>query len=233
MGLFDDIYIGGKHFNSIQEAIEYKKQHPEWKGIGQIIDHVGPGETVTFNSRKKESEKETGSLSENHGSVHIEDGFINGDTVTFGKGSRSVKSESFNIGSANGHTNVRKGSRNIILSNNGTVTINRGGKKYVLHGERLEKIDGQWYRDGEPVDWDELGGKYEERDVVSIEIHGDVQQMSTSSGDVTIHGSVTNLRTGSGDVECESAINVSTGSGDVHCKNITGMVSTGSGDIYG
>jgi hypothetical protein len=27
-------------------------------------------------------------------------------------------------------------------------------------------------------------------------------------------------------------VNVNTGSGDVHCKNITGMVSTGSGDIY-
>jgi len=33
-------------------------------------------------------------------------------------------------------------------------------------------------------------------------------------------------------VECEDAVNVNTGSGDVHCKNITGMVSTGSGDIY-
>ena len=42
MADFGNIYIGGKHFTSLQEAIEYKKQHPEWDGIGQIIDRVGP-----------------------------------------------------------------------------------------------------------------------------------------------------------------------------------------------
>ena len=38
MADFGNIYIGGKHFTSLQEAIEYKKQHPEWDGIGQIIE---------------------------------------------------------------------------------------------------------------------------------------------------------------------------------------------------
>ena len=53
MADFNNIYIGGKHFTSLQEAIEYKRQHPEWDGIGQIIDNVGPGETVSFISGKQ------------------------------------------------------------------------------------------------------------------------------------------------------------------------------------
>ena len=53
MADFGNIYIGGKHFTSLLEAIEYKKQHPEWDGIGQIIDRVGPGESVSFTSGKQ------------------------------------------------------------------------------------------------------------------------------------------------------------------------------------
>ena len=115
---------------------------------------------------------------------------------------------------------------------NGMVKITRGGKTYTIRGENIEKRDGPWYADGKAVDWDSLGGRYEEKDVVSIEINGNVQDLTTSGGDVTVNGLVTNLRTGSGDVVCDTAGNVNTGSGDVHCKHITGKVSTGSGDIY-
>ena len=68
--------------------------------------------------------------------------------------------------------------------------------------------------------------------MVTIEINGSVQNLATTSGDVTVRGAVENLSTGSGDVTCETAGNVSTGSGDVHCKQIKGMVSTCSGDIF-
>ena len=54
--------------------------------------------------------------------------------------------------------------------------------------------------------------------MVSIEINGSVQNLATTSGDVTVRGAVENLSTGSGDVTCETAGNVSTGSGDVHMQ---------------
>ena len=131
-------------------------------------------------------------------------------------------SRSFNI------KNDYTGGETIIRS----VNIRRGDRTYTIKGETIEKIDGRWYADGKAVDWDSIGGEYTESNVISIEINGDVQNLATTSGDVKVNGNVQNVRTGSGDVECEDAVNVNTGSGDVHCKNITGMVSTGSGDIY-
>ena len=105
-----------------------------------------------------------------------------------------------------GTRTISTGKRTIIKG--GSVNIKRGGKTYTIKGETIEKIDGRWYADGKAVDWDTIGGEYEDSNVISI-------------------------RTGSGDVKCDTATNVNTGSGDIHCKHITGMVSTGSGDIYG
>lgn len=119
-----------------------------------------------------------------------------------------------------------------VLTNNASVTINRNGKKYTLKGDRIEKRNGQWYVDGKAVDWNELGGKYEEQQVVSIEITGEVQNLCATMADVVVHGDVQNVKTGSGDVQCENAVNVNTGSGDVHCGDVLGMVSTGSGNVY-
>ena len=119
-----------------------------------------------------------------------------------------------------------------VTINSGSVKINRGGKSYTIEGKNIEKRDGQWFADGKPVDWKDVGGEYQDTDVVRIEIHGTVQNLVATSGDVTVNGSVANLSTGSGDVQCDTASNVSTGSGDVHCKHITGMCSTCSGDIY-
>lgn len=124
-----------------------------------------------------------------------------------------------------------KSSRRVVI-NSGTVNVIRGRKSYTIKGKNIEKRDGQWYVDGKPVDWKDVGGEYQDTDVVRIEIHGSVQNLVTTSGDVTVNGSVSNLSTGSGDVQCDTASNVSTSSGDVHCKNITGMCSTCSGDIY-
>lgn len=128
----------------------------------------------------------------------------------------------------------------MVINNNGetivkggSVTITRNGKRHVLRGNNIiKKRDGQWYVDGKAVDWNELGGKYEEENVVSIEITGNVQLLNASVADVVVHGDVQNLKTGSGDVQCENAVNVSTGSGDVHCGDVAGLVSTGSGNVY-
>ena len=147
-------------------------------------------------------------------SFNIKNDYTGGETIIHGAGTRTITT----------------GKRTVIKG--GSVNIRRGDKTYTIKGDTIEKIDGHWYADGKAVDWDTIGGEYVESNVISIEINGDVQNLATTSGDVTVNGNVQNVRTGSGDVECEDAVNVNTGSGDVHCKNITGMVSTGSGDIY-
>lgn len=182
---------------------------------------------------------------------------VNGDKVTLGKGSRRIDitgmanidcqmegagiindiviNHDAEIGEVTFHGSTPKTtghSGRHVKVRSGMVKITRGGKTYTIRGENIEKRDGQWYADGKAVDWDSLGGRYEEKDVVSIEINGNVQNLATTSGDVTVRGAVANLSTGSGDVTCETAGNVSTGSGDVHCKQIKGMVSTCSGDIF-
>ena len=120
---------------------------------------------------------------------------------------------------------------NFLLTDNARVTINRNGKKYTLKGDRIEKKNGQWYVDGKAVDWDTIGGKYEEENI-SVEIHGNVQTIHTLSGDVKVIGDVQNLSTTSGDVECQSAYNINTTSGDVNCGDVGGSVNTISGDIH-
>ena len=147
-------------------------------------------------------------------SFNIKNDFSGGETIIHGAGTTTIKT----------------GKRTVIKG--GSVNIRRGDRTYTIKGNTIEKVDGCWYADGKVVDWDSIGGEYTESNVISIEINGDVQNLATTSGDVTVNGNVQNIRTGSGDVECNDAVNVNTGSGDVHCKNITGMVSTGSGDIY-
>lgn len=138
----------------------------------------------------------------------------------------------------NGFTNVFRGGSvmnvngDFLLTNNASLTVNRNGKRYHLKGNRIERRNGQWYVDGKAVDWKELGGKFEDEQVVKIEITGTVQNLHTTMADVVVHGDCQNIKTGSGDVQCENAMNVFTGSGDVHCGDVGGMVSTGSGDVY-
>ena len=182
---------------------------------------------------------------------------VNGDKVTLGKGSRRIditgmanigcQMEGAGIINDIGINHVAEigevtfhGSRpkttghsgRHVKVRSGMVKITRGGKTYTIRGENIEKRDGQWYADGKAVDWDSLGGRYEEKDVVTIEINGSVQNLVTTSGDVTVRGAVASLSTGSGDVTCETAGNVSTGSGDVHCKHIKGIVATCGGDSF-
>ncbi len=171
--------------------------------VEKVVEQV---EKIGDFNYTREKKKSTG--------YNIKNDFTGGETIIHGSGTRTIST---------GRRTVIKG---------GSVNIRRGDKTYTIKGETIEKIDGRWYADGKVVDWESIGGEYEERSVVNIEINGTVQNMVTTSGDVKVNGSVQNLSTGSGDVECDTAVNVSTGSGDVRCKNITGMVSTGSGDIY-
>lgn len=128
-----------------------------------------------------------------------------------------------------GETVVNRGRRVTIKS--GEVRINRGGKQYSIKGNNIEQRDGQWFNDGKAVDWNDIGGEYDS-DLVRIEIYGDVQNLSTKSGDVVVHGNCNSVSTASGDVTCNQAGMVHTMSGDVHADNIGGDVSTMSGDIY-
>lgn len=132
---------------------------------------------------------------------------------------------------SNSNTN---NSKNRTVRCNGQVNIIRGDKTYTLKGNSIEQIDGQWFTDGEPIDWDSIGGHFQPSDNVKIEIHGSVDNLSTENGDVTIYGNVDKVKTISGDVSINGdAYNVNTMSGDIDVKGkINGSASTLSGDIY-
>lgn len=122
------------------------------------------------------------------------------------------------------------GGRRVSIKS-GEVRINRDGKQYTIKGKNIEQRDGQWTCDGKPVDWNDIGGEYDS-DLVRIEIYGDVQNLSTKSGNVSVHGNCASVSTASGNVNCHEAGVVNTMSGDVHANSVGGNVSTMSGDIY-
>ena len=67
----------------------------------------------------------------------------------------------------------------------------------------------------------------------TINVHGDVNSLQTTSGDVDVSGNVTDsVDSTSGDIECgDVGGSVKSVSGDIKCKNINGSVKTVSGDI--
>lgn len=87
------------------------------------------------------------------------------------------------------------------------VIIN--GKKY--EGNNISISNGNIVIDGDLV---EKTSEFEDKTLI---IQGNVNSITTASGDVTVNGNVTG--------------NVSTMSGDIECGNIFGNVSTMSGDI--
>ena len=127
-------------------------------------------------------------------------------------------------------TTVHTSGRRVSIKS-GEVRINRDGKQYTIKGKNIEQCDGQWTCDGKPVDWNDIGGEYDS-DLVRIEIYGDVQNLSTRSGNVSVHGNCASVSTASGNVYCNEAGVVHTMSGDVHTNSVGGNVSTMSGDIY-
>lgn len=173
--------------------------------VNEVVEHK---ENVYGNHTTSENRR-------SHSGFNIKNDFTGGETIVHGSGTRTVT----------------KGNRTVIKG--GSVNINRGGKTYTIKGDIIEKINGRWYADGKAVEWNTIGGEYEENNIIGIQINGNVQNLVTTSGDVTVNGTVQIVNTTSGDVECETAAEVHTMSGDVHCKHIEGNVSTMSGDIYG
>lgn len=69
---------------------------------------------------------------------------------------------------------------------------------------------------------------------ISIEVHGNCEQLDTTSGSVTVSGSCGRVKTMSGDVRCGDVTgDIGTMSGDVTCGKVGGNVKTMSGDING
>lgn len=65
-----------------------------------------------------------------------------------------------------------------------------------------------------------------------VRVTGNVDKLTTTSGDVTCNNVTNGVKTTSGDVECNDITgDVVTTSGDVKAKNISGGVKTISGDI--
>ena len=114
----------------------------------------------------------------------------------------------------------------IIGNQSGVCTIN--GKTYK--GNNISIIDGVVYIDGKVAD-ESLAST---NTTIIVKITGDVDSVSTGSGDVQVTGHANKISTGSGDVSVGGACtgNVSTGSGDVDINgHVYGSVKTGSGDI--
>jgi hypothetical protein len=66
----------------------------------------------------------------------------------------------------------------------------------------------------------------------NIIVNGDVNKLTTSSGDIDCDDVLGDIKTISGEIECgKVGGNISTISGDVKCKNVTGNVKTNSGNI--
>lgn len=122
----------------------------------------------------------------------------------------------------------RTNGRTIVCG--GSVVINKGGKKVVLKGDRIIKENGKWYVDGREVDTSSVQAS--EVDEVRIEITGNVESLTTSSGNVTVNGDCKSVNTSSGDVRCNDVVSINTASGDIHCENVNGNINTMSGDIY-
>ena len=141
------------------------------KGVVDIVNEVVEHQENVYGNRTTSGDRKS------HSSFNIKNDFTGGETIIHGAGTRTIST----------------GKRTIIKG--GSVNIKRGGKTYTIKGETIEKIDGHWYADGKAVDWDTIGGEYEDSNVISIEINGNVQNLATTSGDVTVNGT-----TGSGDI---------------------------------
>ncbi len=221
------IRLNGKEYRLTGNLVERIKN--VWYVDGNKIDIPAlPGKTNTKNSvdtvdRINEFLEDFGinvNAHVNKRTIHrsgfnIENDFSGVKTVVYGSDTKSSSKE------------------NRVIITGGSVNINRGGKTYTIKGNKIEKKDGRWFADGKAVEWDSIGGKYKDSNVVTVEINGNVHNLTTRSGDVTVNGHVDNISTTSGDVNCESATTVNTMSGDVHSKHIEGNARTMSGNIYG
>ncbi len=124
-----------------------------------------------------------------------------------------------------GYGNFGEGDGMKITGCKGTVTIN--GKTY--EGNNISIQASRIIIDGEVQSGSPLVG------YITVNVTGDVTEVSTTSGDVNVQGDVGSVSTTSGDVDCENVRgDVDTTSGDVTVRgSIQGNVDTTSGDIIG
>lgn len=103
-----------------------------------------------------------------------------------------------------------------------TVIIN--GKTYTGHGS-ITVINGRVTIDGKDVTPDAKD--------IRIEVNGNVESLSVDAcNSINVTGNVGDISTQSGDVKCGDVTgSVQSMSGDVRCGNVKGNVKTMSGDI--
>ena len=133
-----------------------------------------------------------------------------------------------NIFRSNTVVNTVIGSNKTQITGNqsGTCTIN--GKTYK--GHNISIINGVVYIDGKIADKSNASLNT----TIIVKITGNVDSISTESGDVEVTGHAGKISTGSGDVSTGGgcAGTLSTGSGDVDINGqVYGSVKTDSGDI--
>ena len=123
---------------------------------------------------------------------------------------------------------------------NSSITINGknyGGKSIIISNGKVIIIGVDVTPDSKTININVVGDidKLEAMDVVNkLEIKGNVNELSNTSGDIEITGNVNgNIESTSGDIEIDGDVSgsIDTTSGDVRCKNVGGSVKTISGDI--
>jgi hypothetical protein len=111
-----------------------------------------------------------------------------------------------------------------LFKEKGVVVING----YSFSGRSVNIVGGKVIVDGveQPLEAGDLGVH------INVSVAGDVERLSTVSGDVAVIGDCGSVQTVSGDVDCHRVSgDVSTVSGDVDCGVVRGSVRTTSGDI--
>jgi hypothetical protein len=110
-----------------------------------------------------------------------------------------------------------------VIAINGK-TYRHNGKIFIVNGGIL--VNGKKVENYEELE--------EDQKHINIEIHGEVEKIDVDVCDtITVNGNVKNIKTMSGDVYVKGDVEggIKTMSGDVDCGNVSGDVSSISGDI--
>ena len=107
-----------------------------------------------------------------------------------------------------------------IFEKAGTVNINGD----VYNGRSITVSNGEVIVDGK------VQGAVGHQ--VTVNIIGNVELVSTASGNISVVGDVHSADTVSGDIDCNDVLgNIETVSGDVNCNDVSGRIRTVSGNI--
>ena len=116
----------------------------------------------------------------------------------------------------------------VVRMVNGNVTTTINGKTFSGNNS-IEIRNNTFYIDGNKVEDD---GVNNNKIIVSVNVTGDVSEISGTFDTIHVVGNVKKLNSSSGDVSIEgNADDVNTGSGSVNVGNVNGNISTGSGSV--